>query len=270
MRGSTWYQTFLSPKPATGGGAAPKTPTPDDSADSGSDSDDKLLAQLQRLTSQAGGEAQAMRVLFDNNLEIRRKYQRARDRVEELRGKVPADNDVVLSGDEATAWNAIKALNIPAKELADRITKAEAATTKLASYERNDVARQAAETLGYEAEVLIDRLERDGLHLEIATVTEKVDGQEQTTRVPRVRKASNATEALQDLDKYAEGNWKKYWNSLLKEDASKEGSQPLQTRQEPVKQPAPVTRSGEQRSQPGPSADQLAQAAAATGMYRGF
>ena len=258
-----WYMPFLAKEgDAAGSGGAGSG-----SGDGEGDADERVIGQLRRLMQQHGGGEQALKVLFDDNLRIRGKYQRVRDQLTELKGKAPAEGDVVLKGEDAKAWAAIVALQVPVADVATRLKTATEAEAKLKTYERQDGARKAAELVGYDADVLLDRLDRDALHLEIVTSTEKVDGEDVTKQVPRVRKSADAAAQLQDLTAYTDQNWIKYKPSLLKSDAASEQDR---TQSGPKPRPAPVTRSGEQRTPPTPSPDQLAEAALATGQYPRF
>lgn len=216
--------------------------------------------------------------LWEDNKRVRDRNAALRTENTALKAKVPAEGAVILTGTAATEYQALAAAAVPLKDIPAQLAAGKTAADGLAKLTKKEAAREAAALMedgaGWDVDVLVDRLERDGLHLEIATSTETVEGQQVTVKVPRVRAAADATVALVDLSTHAETNWKKYLPSL-RVDATPDDRQsrppaPTPTPAPAARRPAPVTRSGETRTPPSASAEQRAEALQGTAPYASF
>src|SRR5690348_6795389 len=76
---------------------------------------------FQNRLNKLNGDAMAFATqLFDENYRLREDKRQLNEQLTTAQGKVPADGALVLTGDEAKAFEAYKALGTP-KELKDRI-----------------------------------------------------------------------------------------------------------------------------------------------------
>lgn len=266
---SAWFPLHLSPEGDGSGNGE---------GDGGEGADD---AARELFASREGQSAvgKFAHKLWEDNKRVRDRNATLRAENTALKAKVPADGAVILTGDTAKEYQALAAAGVPLKDIPAKLTEGKTAAEGLAKLTKKENAREAAALMddgaGWDVDVLVDRLERDGLHLEITTATEKVDGQDVIVRVPKVRAAADAAAQLVDLSAHAETNWKKYLPSLRADAApeDRQSRQPSTTTPTPAskeRKPAPVTRSGETRTPPSASAEQRAEALQGTAPYAPF
>jgi hypothetical protein len=155
---------------------------------------------LSNLIQRQGGEGAAATLLFNENREHRQ-------RIRELEQRVPGEGAVVLSGDQAAAWQTYQGLGAPT-DVQQRLTAAEQAQQELAGLRRAEQIRGVAEAAGYKPGVL-ERL-AEGLTLELRE--EQRDGQ--TARVPYVVTGENQAEPLAE---YAQTHWADFLPALRAE-----------------------------------------------------
>lgn len=135
--------------------------------------------------------------LFDENYQYRTRIRDLETETTNLKGKLPAEGAVVLSGDSAAQWDAYRALGKP-----DEIK------TTLAGYahlKRDGLLRQAAEAHGYKAAVL-SQLASSSLQIELGEI--EVDGQKKP--IAYVVEGETRTQ----LDQYAQSKWSDFMPSL--------------------------------------------------------
>jgi hypothetical protein len=116
---------------------------------------DKTLVTLQERISKAEGGAITVAA------ELHSENNRLRLELDGLKKKIPAEGSLVLSKDDAATWEAIKALNLTAQQIADKVKLADNAAGELAGLKRKDVIREIAELEGFNAAVLTDILPTD-------------------------------------------------------------------------------------------------------------
>ncbi len=121
------------------GGESPRKPRPSD-----------LAAQYH---NDAMRISERLSDALDDNFKLREKNRALTTDLAALKSKMPADDAVLLSKDDAALWEAYKALGAPA-ELKQQVEAATDATTKLAALQRNEAFRVAAEAQGYRAGTL--------------------------------------------------------------------------------------------------------------------
>lgn len=138
------------------------------------------------------------------NFDLRAKNRRLTADADGLRGQVPAEGAVVLTGDQAAAWAAYQALGAPT-EVQQRLTAAETSATELATLKRTQQLADVAGLVGFKPAVL----QRLGGDLEYETREVQVEGQ--ARRVPHVKKADGT---LVPLAEYASSEWADFLPSL--------------------------------------------------------
>jgi hypothetical protein len=130
-------------------------------------------AGFQNLLQRNQGDAMAMaNRLYDENYQLRQRNR-------ELSGRVPAEGTVVLSGEQATAWQAYQQLG-SAQELQQRLDAAQTATAELTTLRRSAQLSEVAQIAGYKPSVLtqlagdrefeIREVETDGTKVKAAYV----------------------------------------------------------------------------------------------------
>lgn len=134
--------------------------------------------------------------------------------VEGLRTKLPAEDAVVLTADEAATLEAYRKLGKP-----DEITKQlEAGETAAATLAEKDAAEswgQAATAHGYKSSVLLPLAKQAGLAVvELKTV--QPEGEEDPREVAMVREGEDGTPTR--LDEYAKEHWDDFLPALTAED----------------------------------------------------
>jgi hypothetical protein len=149
------------------------------------------------LIRREGGADATAQLLFQENREHRQ-------RIRELEQRVPGEGAVVLTGDQAAAWQAYQGLGAP-NDVQQRLTAAEQAQQELSGLRRAEQVRSVAEAAGYRPTVL-ERL-AEGLEFEVRE--EQRDGQ--TARVPYVVSGEGHAEPLTS---YAQQHWADFLPAL--------------------------------------------------------
>jgi hypothetical protein len=179
------------PQPSQGGGQNPQSPQ-----GGGHDWQQALNNLIQRQ----GGVDSTAALLFQENREHRQ-------RIRELEQRVPGEGAVVLTGDQAQAWQTYSQLGNPA-EVQQRLTAAEQAQQELAGLRRAEQVRSVAEAAGYKPNVL-QRL-AEGLTLDLRE--QQVEGQ--TARVPVVVTGEGQQQQATPLAEYAQQHWADFLPAL--------------------------------------------------------
>jgi hypothetical protein len=161
----------------------------DDGLPQGGEADEGVADKFQARLAKMKGDAQAFAFqLYRDNYDLRQKNA-------ELRGKVPAEGAVILTGDDATRWQAYTALGAP-DEVQAALSEGSTAKAEAARLQRAQTVQQAAQAAGFKPAVL-ERLIGD-LPLALA------DG-----------KATVQTEAgAVDLAAHAEAAWPEFLPAL--------------------------------------------------------
>jgi hypothetical protein len=152
---------------------------------------------LANLIQRQGSEGAAATLLFNENRDYR-------ERIRQLEQQLPGEGAVVLSGDQAAAWQTYQGLGAPT-DLQQQLEQAQQAQNELAGLRRAEQIRGVAEAAGYRPTVL-ERL-AEGLTLELRE--EQVEGQ--TARVPYVVSGEGHAEPLTS---YAQQHWADFLPAL--------------------------------------------------------
>ncbi len=141
------------------------------------------------------------------NDRLLRKNRELRERVTTLEESEPEDGGLVLSKDDAAAFDAFKKLNLKADDITKSLKELEDLRAKETERSTEEHLAEAAEALGFENVALFTRmLKREGLHLEFKDERKKNDetGKTEVTRTPMVRLAKDDKAALEPLNDYLE------------------------------------------------------------------
>jgi hypothetical protein len=155
---------------------------------------------LSNLIRREGGADATAQLLFQENREHRQ-------RIRELEQQLPGEGAVVLTGDQAAAWQTYQGLGAPT-DVQQRLTAAEQAQNELAGLRRAEQIRGVAEVAGYRPTVL-ERL-AEGLEFEVRE--EQRDGQ--TARVPYVVSGEGQQQQATPLADYAQTHWADFLPAL--------------------------------------------------------
>lgn len=161
---------------------------------------DTVAQGLQNLLTRHNNDAMAVvSVLYHDNYQLR-------DDNRILKGKVPADGALILTGDDAKAWADYQQLGKP-DDLRKTISDKDKLQGELGTLQRDGVLRDVAEAAGYKFTVLKDldskaklsyavkEIEQDGKKVKAVSVTPE-GGQEQA------------------LEAYATATWADYLPAL--------------------------------------------------------
>lgn len=151
---------------------------------------------IEGLLNKHGDPNAALRVLLNENHDLR-------DRVRDLKGKVPDEKAVVLTGDDAARWTAYSALGDP-KDLKKALKGAEDATAEADRLRKADTYRTAAELHGLKPSVLVREAQHDGLDIIFEDVKE---GKEKDAKVVRTAFVKGDADSQTPLLTYAETHW---------------------------------------------------------------
>jgi hypothetical protein len=178
------------PQPSQGGG--PQTPPQGGGHD--------WQQALNNLIQRQGGVDATAQLLYHENA-------RHRERIRQLEQQLPGEGAVVLTGDQAQAWQTYSQLGNP-NELQQQLEQAQQATTELAGLRRAEQVRSVAEAAGYKPGVLQKLAE--GLTLDLRE--QQVEGQ--TARVPVVVTGEGQQQQATPLADYAQQHWADFLPAL--------------------------------------------------------
>lgn len=163
------------------------------------------------------------RELYDDNYNLRKKNRELSDEATQLRGKVPAEGAVMLSADEATAWQAYKALGTH-EEVKTAIEQRTQLQGQLDALQREAALRDAAAAAGYKFSVLQDRdkvARIDGKELSYAVKEVEKDGTK--SRVAFVKDGDTE----KPLTEYAQEQWGEFLPSLQAQGSQQQNGTPF-------------------------------------------
>jgi hypothetical protein len=114
----------------------------------------EVLTQYGGQTAEAALRmAERVATLMNDNYTLRRKNGEYKTEVETLRGKAAPEGAIVLSADDAKAWEAYKAIGKP-DDLTKAVTDRDAAQAELQKLRHEKTLTAAAEAHGYRAAAL--------------------------------------------------------------------------------------------------------------------
>lgn len=184
----------------------------DTGAGSGGAGDDDTDANtaVARLIAGAQGDAtRAVLKLYRDNYRLREKNRDLTAQLQQAQGAAPPQGAVVLSGDEAQAWEAYKALGAP-KDVEAKLKEGQMHGEELARARRAETLRTVAETARFKPSVL-EALDAQAGGLEYEVKDEQQNGQ--TVKVAYVKDGQGQT----PLTQYAEKTWGDFLPSLRAE-----------------------------------------------------
>jgi hypothetical protein len=165
-------------------------------------------ANVESIIARHGGVNATVRHFFRDNKkarDARREAERQRDQALEAAKLKPGE--VKLTGDDAKAWEAYKALGKKPEELTAIITEHGTLKGTVEATTRKTVTQTAAQAVGYNPDALTDLVETKGLKLILKK--EQVNGQEQ--EMPYVQQEGKDPVALKA---FAESNLSLYLPAL--------------------------------------------------------
>lgn len=172
------------------------------------------------LVSRHGSAETALGVLAGENRDYRKRHRGDQETIQSLRNKLPKEGGVVLTPEQAADYAAYTAMGKPS-EVKAKVDKVATLEGELTVAKRKELIREVGAAVGYKPSVLEDRVNADGLHVELKD--EQVDdgkGGKVSQKVAYVRKAADANAQLESLTVYAERSWVDYLPSLKAEAAA--------------------------------------------------
>lgn len=166
------------------------------SGQGGSGLEQRLEQAFANLANRQGGTDAAGVLLLQENRAYRDQIRELQQQLQDLQGQVPADDAVVLSGDDATAWQAYQELGAPDELRQQR--------EQYQTLQRRQLLTEAAKTAGYKVSVL-EKLAGD---VTVELREQRQDGK--AMQLPYVVDGDNATL----LTEYAEQHWTDFLPSL--------------------------------------------------------
>jgi hypothetical protein len=147
-------------------------------------------------------ENDAIRVaekLYGENYELRRDNSA-------LKGRVPAEGDVILKGDDLKRWQKYQDLGDPG-EIRKSLDSGKDAIAERDRFARGELYRKAAEVAGYKPAVFARLAEQDGLAIEIGEV--KKDGKAVPTAFVK-----GEDDSTTPLNVYVDSKWSEFKPAL--------------------------------------------------------
>jgi hypothetical protein len=169
-----------------------------------SDQDYRTYLRLQDIASKYDGPDGITRKISALEGDVAKE----RDKRKEAEAKVPGDGAVVLTGDEAKAYPALKeigALGAPT-EIKGKLDRVDEVEAKLKARERRDAVAAAVKAQGWAddtIETLLDLRSLDGAQFEVKREKVKKDGKDEELEVAYVTLAGEGAKA-QKLTEFAE------------------------------------------------------------------
>lgn len=214
-----------------------------------------LLTQLKSGDSGVDGSiARLIERVQDRNQELTAE-------IETLRGQLPGEADVVLTGDAVAAHKAYEALGKP-DEIKTKLDAGDAASAEIAERKKAEAFADAADVHGYAPTVLERLMKQDGLEVVKVETTKDDDGNETKTAIVR----AGEKDAPVALDQYATENWKEFLPALAADSGDSSGS----GTNEPGPGVYPIQRPTGRTSGRDATPDEIAERKLASGAYSGF
>ena len=178
-----------------------------------------LLARTGLTTTEVPeGARKVMRKLAKENFKYRQKNR-------DLEGRVAPEGAVILSGDDATAFEAFKALGLKPEEVTSAVQERDTLKTANEALRRDGIVRSAAEALNFKASVLGDLVTSKGLEVEIREVEVEENGSKVNKSLPHVKAAGDEKAKWELLSSYAERDLKDYLPALKSNEDRAKGVQ---------------------------------------------
>lgn len=179
----------------------------------------QLAVQIASLLRKNNGEPdKVIELLLADNTAYRERHRVDTETITELKKKVPADGAIVLVGEEAKSYTALKELKLTPDQIKTLQTEHGDLKTKVTEQEYKALVGQAAGD-AYNADTLYDLLGMKGQRIvmkEMIVPDEKDKTKTVKKNVPHVRKASDDKAAEEDLKTYVERELKGYELALRK------------------------------------------------------
>ncbi len=172
---------------------------------------------LEQYSGNATRMAEKLADALGDNFKLREQKRTLADENERLKGNQKPEGATILTGDEATAYEAYRALGKP-DEVQQRLQERETLQGQLSTLQRDAVLRDAAQVAGYKFSVLRDRA--GDLAIEVRDATEEGKA---------VKRAFVKTQAGETpLAEYAAREWADYLPALQAGDAGRQAGAGVQ------------------------------------------
>lgn len=199
---------FESPNDKGSDGGDPKSRSQQEDNPAPNPLPEHAIKGLNNLINRTGGESEAVKLLYDDNFQLREK-------IRNIENQLPGDETVVLNDEDAKAWNEYKNLGKP-DELKTSLEKQKELSQKVSSIERTEKLKSIAEGQGYNYKAL-EKLAGDDIDFE--TEKHTVDGKQVDVVMVVHGEGDNKTKTR--LSDYAEQNWKDFM-PVLTSDSDKQ------------------------------------------------
>lgn len=205
MMSATWWDPF-PPRDGDGDG-------------DGDDLDDRIEQNVRRWLANNSSE-DAVEQLLRDNFEQRDQLRDVRRELKEAREAIPPEDAVVLTGEEAEAWEPVLERGDP-EEVASALEERDELSEELTGLRRDRRIDAAADAHGLNAGPLRRLAEQDGLDVKLEE-EETEDGETVQRAVVTNGDEDADPVALED---YAEQNWSDFLPALQAEDSGGGGSE---------------------------------------------
>lgn len=161
---------------------------------------------LQALLAKANGDAMGVAgLLYSENFQYREQLRQLKEQLAQAQAKAPGEGAVVLTPEQAKAWTAYQALGT-VEIVTQGLKEKETAQGELRTLRREQTLRQAAETCGFDADVL------GTLAGGLEFVLQDVTAEGKTVKAAFVKDAQGAQVRLEE---YARQKWEKFTPALI-------------------------------------------------------
>lgn len=203
------FTRFPYPMASDGGGGVPPVNSPQGGAPQGDDLEKRLLDAFASIANKQGGADAAGVLLLQENKGYRDQIAALKGEIDGLKGKVPGEGTVVLTGEQAAVWQAYQELGEP-----DEI---KATKTGYAQLQRNALFQEAAAAHGYKAAVLGQLPGIDGYQIEVRE-------QEKDGKKVKVAIAKNGEGQERPLPELLQEKWADFTPALIEKPATPSGT----------------------------------------------
>lgn len=178
---------------------------------SGTDDDNtgRIAAAMQSLIEKQGSSEKALELLLTENYELRAKNRTLREQIAEKEKDAPAEGSIILSPEEAKAWEAYKEIGKP-EDLKKTVEERDTLKATANRLTREAEIASIAEAHGFNPKVLI-RLAGD-LEFEVKEIEHEGKKISKTSVIIPSEDGKRTTAVA--LDEYADKNWKEFIPAL--------------------------------------------------------
>ena len=157
---------------------------------------------IQSMIARYGSTENALRQIVGEQLNYRARHRRDRDKIDALSKRVPPENAVILTGDDAKAWQEFKALNLAPAKVKERLDAATKFEQEATTAKRESALDTAAGLLKLDSKPFRRMIPVDA-ELDIRDVQSRnAKGELEILKVPYIKDGTGDKAAFMPVEEY--------------------------------------------------------------------